>query len=241
MNQHIQHLKLKGATIVISIILITAFAISLDFTIAHIDESIFWAACAVTYMLGVAFSVSLSHISSKFDMVLSIVLLPLMLLNVFASWIKLAIILQFVVVCGASMILLALRVFRELGLFSLPENLCYYIAFTLSACLSTSEWYGNKIISLTHTKVFFEKLKVNSYYETSPIRFSIYTAYFCFLSYDYYKMFYNDQYETNSVILASFVTYLAFDRIVGNFGLIESLKDNTIKNFKNFITGQWTR
>ena len=54
-------------------------------------------------------------------------------------------------------------------------------------------------------------------------------------------MFYNDQYETNSVILASFVTYLAFDRIVGNFGLIESLKDNTIKNFKNFITGQWTR
>lgn len=241
MNQHIQYLKQKGAKIVISILLIIAFAISLDFTIAHRDKPIFWAACAVTYMLGLAFSVSSSHISSKFDMVFSIIALPLMLLNVFASWIKLAIILQFVVVCGASIILLALRAFSELGLFSLPEDLCYYIAFTLSACLSTSEWYGNKMISLTRIKGLFEKMKVYSYYETSPIRFSIYTAYFCFLGYDYCKMFYNGQSEINSVILASFVTYLAFDRIVGNFGLVGSLKDNTIKNFKNFITGSWTR
>ena len=79
--------------------------------------------------------------------------------------------------------------------------------------------------------MFVERMKVTNNYDKDAIRYTIYLIYFISLFLSYTYQFYKGSSSLQPEIVASFLTYFAYDRLLTNNALIASIKQESKLNF----------
>lgn len=129
-------------------------------------------------------------------------------------------------------------VFKSCEVLELCEtnttSLTIYLSMTFAFILATQNWYG-KIIDRT-TNRYHSKYK-GFEYQPAFAKYIIYTIYFFVLLVSYILKFANvDSILNNTtLLLASFATFVAYDRLISNKRLLEKSKILTTSDIKDKI------
>lgn len=152
--------------------------------------------------------------------IVSILTLPLILLKPLTHYVKAIIItlmgIGFFYFCISKI----LHYCNVLELVALQESLTIYLSMTISFILSTQKWAGNivdNIVNRYHSK--YEGMT----YQPSLTKYIIYAIYLISLSLSYIHRFSIVNYETGytEIWLASFATFVAYERLISNKRLLE--------------------
>ncbi len=186
--------------------------------------------CVVGYIIALFLSLIFSD-KCKFASIISAILyFPIQLLRIILPWHQQLMYFLFVVLFPAGLCIFVLRIVSTLGEYNLPNELIYFVSYTLAAILASNHKFGNMIVRITLTKKFFkERAKISAEYDVGAIRYLIYMLYFVFLVIVYSKSFYYNVDSFPKEISASFLVYLAFDRLVANKHLVKDVNQR-VKN-----------
>lgn len=122
---------------------------------------------------------------------------------------------------------------------SINDSLTQYLSMTISFILATQKWYKT-IIDKTANRYHSEFKSMG--YQPQLAKFLIYSYYLITLVVSYTDTFYTTEVEvvSTTVLLASFATFAAYDRVVSNKHLLDdsgvsflSKKQKMIKTTKN--------
>lgn len=163
--------------------------------------------------------------------------LPLRIFGIILPWFQQIIYFFFVVLFPAALICLILRFINVLQEYHWSNLFIYFISYTIGAILSSSHRIGDFFLKITLTKkIFQERMKIPSEYDQGAVKYLIYTLYFIFLFVGYLKSFYLDIDSIPKEISASFLVYIAYDRLNANRQLTKSVNrkvlDNLFKEMK---------
>ena len=166
------------------------------------------------------------------ELIAFIFLLPIEFFQTVIPWVKLFFMFLIVVLGTAAMIYYAFLIL-EITLWNrinLPLTL--YISFTFGSIFSSFSRYGSFILKIPFIKrMFVERMKVTNNYDKDAIRYTIYLIYFISLFLSYTYQFYKGSSSLQPEIVASFLTYFAYDRLLTNNALIASIKQESKLNF----------
>ncbi len=191
----------------------------------------FLAYPAIALILG-----ALSHHYKCIELIAFIYLLPIEFFHTVTPWFKL-LLMFLVVVLGTAAIIFYVFIFFEIVLWhriNLPLTL--YISFTLGAMFSSFNRYGSFILKIPFIKrMLIERLKTTNDYDKDAIRYTIYLIYFISLLLSYTHQFYTGVSSLQPEIVASFLTYFAYDRLLTQNALIANFKQESKLNFFKYL------
>ncbi len=165
------------------------------------------------------------------ELIAFIFLLPIEFFQTVIPWFKLF--LMFVVVVfGTAAVVFYVSIFFEIILWhkiNLPLTL--YLSFTLGTMFSSFSRYGSFILKVSFIKrMFVERMKTTNNYDKDAMRYTIYLIYFIALFLSYTHQFYAGVSSLQPEIIASFLTYFAYDRLLLNKDLIANIKQESKVN-----------
>lgn len=141
----------------------------------------------------------------------------------------------YAVVFPAGLFVFILRIISAIGEYNLTNELIYFVSYTLAAIFASNHRFGDMIIRITLTKkIFKQRAKISADYDVGAIRYLIYVIYFIFLFVGYFRSFYYNIDSFPKEISASFLVYIAFDRLMANKHLIKDINQRV----KNSLTNQ---
>lgn len=186
--------------------------------------------CVFGYIISLFLSLKFSD-KYKFASIISDILyLPILLLSIVLPWYQQIMYFLLSVVFPAGLCVFLLRIVSAIGELNLPNELIYYVSYTLAAIIASNHRFGDLIIKITLTKkIFRERAKVFAEYDVKAIRYLIYMVYFAFLFVGYFRNFYYNFDSFPKEISASFLVYIAFDRLVANKHLVKDVNQR-VKN-----------
>lgn len=116
-----------------------------------------------------------------------------------------------------------IRLCENIGIVKMSGSLIQYSSMTISFILATQTWY-KKVIDKT-TNRYHSEYK-NMEYQTHFAKYLIFVFYFValFISYIYNFAPINNDIGNTSVLLASFATFIAYDRLISHKQLLENSK-----------------
>ena len=115
---------------------------------------------------------------------------------------------------------------NQLCCLNVPFTFLIFIALTLSSILSLFYRYGNFIIIFSKAKKIFSKAKIEASYNANLTKYLMYLTYFFFLLIGYGLHFFRDTFVVPEYATASFLIYLAFDRLRSNRHLFKIKKQS---------------
>lgn len=187
--------------------------------------------CVVGYIIALFLSLIFSD-KCKFASIISAILyFPIQLLRIILPWYQQIMYFLFAVVFPAGLGVFILRIISSLGEYNLSNELIYFVSYTLSAILASNHRFGDLIIKITLSKKLFkERAKVSAEYDVKAIRYLIYLIYFVFLFIGYFRSFYYNIDSFPKEVSASFLVYIAFDRLVANKHLVTDVNQKVKKS-----------
>lgn len=163
--------------------------------------------------------------------IFGILYFPIQLLSITFPWYQQIMYFLFAVVFPAGLSVFILRIVSAIGEYNLPNELIYFVSYTLAAILASNHQFGNMIVKITLVKKFFkERVKISAEYDVKAIRYLIYMVYFVFLFIGYFRSFYYNFDSFPKELSASFLVYIAFDRLVANKHLVKDVNQMVKKS-----------
>ena len=185
----------------------------------------------IGYIFALFLSLSLSGKYKLANIISAIMYLPFQLLGIILPWYQQLMYFLFALVFPAGLCVFIFRVVNLTEGLNWSNELIYFISYTLSAILASNYRFGNFIIKITLAKRFFrERAKCSSEYDVGAIRYLIYLIYFVFLTIGYFQNFYKNIDAMPNEIAASFLVYIAYDRLMANKNLVKNVNQRVRKN-----------
>ena len=100
--------------------------------------------------------------------------------------------------------------------WDLDEKFIFFIALTVSAVLSLFKTYGEIVLEIVGITKIYRRARLDDAYNVNITKFEMYFIYFLFLSFSFTFHFYNNQFVFPEFVSASFIIYLAADRLLNN-------------------------
>ena len=103
-----------------------------------------------------------------------------------------------------------------LDILHLNDVFIIFIALSISAILSLFRGYGQVILEIVGLGKIYRRSKLDDYYNAKTTKFIMYLIYFLFLFISFARHFYNECFSVPEYASASFIIYLAADRLLSN-------------------------
>ena len=191
--------------------------------------------CVIGYIIALFLSLIFSDKYKFANIVSAILYFPIQLMSIILPWYQQLMYFLYAVVFPAGLFVFIFRIISAIGEYNLTNELIYFVSYTLAAIFASNHRFGDMIIKITLTKKFFkERAKISADYDVGAIRYLIYVIYFIFLFIGYLRSFYYNIDSFPKEISASFLVYIAFDRLMANKHLIKDIN----RRVKNSLTNQ---
>lgn len=196
----------------------------------EVESLIIVFSCVFGYIIALFLSLLFSDKYKFASIILAILYFPFQLVSIILPWYQQIMYFLFVVAFPVGLCVFILRIVSALGEYNLSNEFIYFVSYTLSAILASTHRFGDFIIKITLSKKFFkERVKISAEYDVRAIRYLIYMLYFVFLFIGYIRSFYYNVDSFPKEISASFLVYIAFDRLVANKHLVKDVNQR-VKN-----------